>query len=666
MFKHLKEQVKGSFDNMSELPLFYVNIDRDKVWEVYINGFSDPTLKQNHTCNCCKSFLRQWAGIVTIKDNKIVSIWDGIEVEGYVEPIKNLSKYIHSLPITDVFFNEFASCGTNFNFDVKNQVTWNHFHLELPKRLVIKDNIDAKRGELRTKKEVFKRGLDELTIDAVETILELIAQGSLYRGNEFKVNLESFLKYQKEYNKVPKLLKDNYAWYQSQSVPPAISGIRNTAIGTLIINLSEGMELDTAVSKYEAVVAPTNYKRPTALVTPKMVEQAKSKLEEMGLVDSLSRRYAHESDLNVNDILFTDKSTSVKDVFDEMAKDVIVNPKTLTKVEEITAEDFIEKVVPTSKSIELLVENSHLSNLVSLVTAEDKLSPSLFKWNNPFSWSYTGGITDSMKERVKAAGGKVDGVLRFSLSWNENKDNDLSDLDAWCQQPDKQGIGFNTGYRKDSGNRLSSCSGQLDLDDRGYGNSEHLENIYFADIKKMKEGTYLFWVNQFSAKGSKGFKAEIECDGEIYSYEYNKPLKTPENVKVAKVTLKNGIFTVNNELPADSRINSKEKWNIKTNQFHRVNKFMLSPNHWENKTGNKHYMFFLEGCKSDETPRPFFNEFLKPEFNENRKVFEIMGSKLRIKDDSDQLSGIGFSETQRNHAIVRVNGKFKRTLKVNF
>ena len=92
---------------------------------------------------------------------------------------------------------------------------------------------------------------------------------------------------------------------------------------------------------------------------------------------------------------------------------------------------------------------------------------------------------------------------------------------------------------------------------------------------------------------------------------------------------------------------------------------MNSPNHWsENKVGNKHLFFILDGCKNDEPVRGFFNEYLKPELNEHRKVLEVLGSKTKAVPTENQLSGLGFSETVRNEITVRVTGKINRVLKV--
>lgn len=654
MFTEFKKKVADNFALLSVSgPLFYVTIDRDQIWQEYLNGFEDPIVRQEHNCNCCKSFLRQYAGIVGIQNNKVVSIWDNIQSEEFSEAIKNLQKYIHSLPITDVFVNDMGSGGTDTSFDGKRSVTWNHFYISIPAKYV-KSNIDAYKGEKRDNKTVLKRSLDELTIDATETILELVAQNSLYKGKEFEGILNEFLKVQKGYAKVASADKDAYCWVKSTEVSATLSRIRNTAIGTLLIDLSAGMDLDQAVTKFEKVVAPTNYKRPTSLVTPKMVEEAKKKLEEMNLVDSLDRRYAVETDLNVEDILFTDKSSSLTDVFGEISKDTIVNPRQFSKVEEVTIDDFITKIIPGSKAIDILLENSHLPNMVSLITSVKKDAPGLFKWNNNFSWSYTGGITDSIKERVKQAGGNVNGELRVSLSWGN-----YDDLDIHVHEPGGKHIYY--------GDKNSLSSGKLDVDMNAGGGTtrQPVENIIWTDKSRMKEGNYIVEVNNFSQRETtgKGFIVQIEHNGEIYDFEFPINPRNRDTQRIAEFNYSktHGITFTGN---VKSNVISKDKWGLKTNQFQKVSKIMLSPNHWGTNTGNKHYFFILDKCVSDEAPRPFFNEFLKQEFDVNRKVFEILGSKIKVAESAEQLSGVGFSETQNNHFIVNVTGNFKRTLKV--
>ena len=93
MFKKLKDQVRANFDKMAQenTTLFYVDIDRDEIWNKYIDNFSEFE-KPEHTCNACKTFLRQYSGVVAIVNNKRVSIWDNItppdEFKASVDAIK--------------------------------------------------------------------------------------------------------------------------------------------------------------------------------------------------------------------------------------------------------------------------------------------------------------------------------------------------------------------------------------------------------------------------------------------------------------------------------------------------------------------------------------------------------------------------------------------------
>jgi hypothetical protein len=208
-------------------------------------------------------------------------------------------------------------------------------------------------------------------------------------------------------------------------------------------------------------------------------------------------------------------------------------------------------------------------------------------------------------------------------------------------------------------------SGQLDVDminpsDVG------IENISWIDQNKMKDGKYVLKVHNYSGHTRfDGVRTEVEFDGQIYEFSINKPFTGYKDIAEVTYSKKNG-FSIKSLLEGKQTLNSKEKWNVKTNQFTKVKNIMLSPNHWEKPIGNKHYMFILENCITDEEPRPFFNEFLKEEFNENRKVFEILGGKIKIPESKSQLSGVGFSDTQRNSLIVKVQGTFSRNLKINF
>ena len=652
-FSELKKALTDNFKAVfKSVPLYSVELDRDKIWEIYLSSYPEE-FRQEHNCNCCKSFLRQYAGIVTIKDNKMVTIWDGLKVPDFQSVIDSINEYVHSLPITDVLLTDTTNAGTDKSQDHARGVTWQHFFLELPKAVkVAYKDIPTLKSNARTNKEVLKRGLEELTLEATETVLELIGQNSLYKGKEFESLVNSFALLQRRFAKTDN--KDNFCWTAAAEAGSALARIRNTAIGTLLIDLSARMDLDQAVTRFEKVVAPTNYKRPTALVTPRMVEDAKAKLTELGLLESLNRRYATETDIQVCNLLFKDRAQAIVDVFDEMSKETIVNPKTLSKVEEITIEDFLANVVPTAKSISVLLENHQLNNFVSLITSQDPSTPGLFKWPNHFSWSYSGTVADSIKERVKAAGGQTVGELRTSLSWYN-----YDDLDLHVTEPGGFKIAFD--------DKRSATSGTLDVDmNAGVGTTRSaVENIIWTDKAKMKEGIYKVFVNNYRLRETKdsGYTVQIEHGGEIFDFEMKKSPKDRDTDLVCEFEYSK---TEGIKFKGETKSNvvSKEKWSLKTCQFHKVTNLLLSPNHWEGAVGNKHYFFILEGCKSDEPARPFFNEFLKEEVDKHRKVLEVLGSKVKIEDSNDQLSGLGFSETQKSAIIVKVTGKFTRTLRV--
>lgn len=666
-FMLFKNAVQNQLDKMVKCELFETNVDKDGLWNLYLDSFPEGTNKmyrerREYDCQCCKQFIRACGNAVSIINNELVSVWDintGDETFDIV--CGSLSKYVKSKQISTPFFHFQNDAGTNFNHQMLEDnkiVKWEHFYYNFPNKFINKDPGSFISDACSTK-DVFKRGLEEITIDAIETVLELIDQNSIYRGLEFKALVHKFLLFKKSFSLIKiEQQKDNYCWLNS-STDKVTARIRNTAIGTLLIDLSNNIDINDAVKMFESKVAPQNYKRTSSLITKAMIDNAQKKVLELGIGDSLHRRFAVKEDISLNDILFTDRSIKKSvDVFDDLKENIPDKPKNLDKIEEISSEDFINKIIPKAESIEILFENKHQNNLITLVAPKVKESRGIFKWNNNFSWAYNGDVTDSIKEQVKKAGGRVDGVLRFSIQWNEDGRNKDIDFDAHCQSPTKE-IYFADEICRDSG-------GNLDVDIRRPGKSIAVENITWPDLKRMRDGVYRFYVNNYSSQLSNGgFKAEIEFNGTKYEYCFSDNLRAKQKVQVAEVTLSKGKFTIKHLLKESH--SSIDIWNLTTQKFHKVNMIMNSPNYWNNQTiGNKHLLFIIDSCKNTEKVRGFFNEYLKEDLKEHRRVFEVLGSKMMAEPTDNQLSGLGFSSTKKDGVIVKVTGKFTRMLKVNF
>lgn len=659
--------------------LFEVAIDKDELWSLYLNSFPDGTNniyreRREYDCSCCRHFIKDIGAMVVIKDNQVHTIWGFDTGSTTFQPVVDaLDAYVKSEAVSGVYFTTTKHIGTDKSREVCGNAivhTFEHFYVELPAEHVFRKNRSEGdvQNDFRTSKEVFKRSLEEITDEAVETVLELIRSNTLYRGAEWAEPLTRFAELKRKYNALADNEKNNFAWVESVKAGPSVTRIRNHSIGTLLVDISGGEDLDTAVRKYEAIVAPANYKRPKAIFTKKMLEEARDKITELGYLDSLSRRFATLDDITVNNILFSNRDSAKRisgaaDVFDAMMGEAKTSPKKFSKVEEIGIEKFIADVLPSAQEVEVYLEGKHASNMVSLIAPKVTDSKPMFKWGNSFSWAYTGNMADSaMRERVKAAGGSVDGVLRFSIQWNDGTTNDGNDLDAHCIEPNRNHIFFGSRYSSRSG-------GELDVDIiHPTAGKPAVENITWPNKQRMAPGVYGFFVNQYCNRGGRGgFRAEIEFDGTIYSFNYDKELRHGENVNVADVTLhEDGTFTIKEHLSSSE--SSREVWGVKTNGFIPVSVMMYSPNYWDEQKGigNKHYFFMLKGCVNPESPNGFYNEYLKDELITHKRVFEALGGKMAVESVEDQLSGIGFSSTKRGELIVKVKGQTERIMKVKF
>ncbi|MBB6053540.1 hypothetical protein [Armatimonas rosea] len=679
-FGKFADAIKTRYEKLASLPtsLLVVDVPKDTLWLTYLYSFeNDPIFKtrNEHDCSCCRHFIYDVGRVVALVDGKKQTLWDVVidDEPQYQKTADTMAELIWSAPITSVFTTLTETSGAKQSRALIDDQLYNfsHFHAKHKREYVFrKDTLATERSALNTQAELLERSLTQISPDALTEVLELIASNALYRGSEHQALVVSFQKLQREQLESG-LDASTFAWMHFRKAGPAVCSIKNSVIGTLLVDLASGSALEEAVKRFEVKVAPTNYKRPTALVTPRMIEEARAKLIELGLYDSIARRYANLSDVSINDVLYADRGVQPQlkdgDLFDLLkSKATTVSPKTFDRVDTIGLEAFLAEVLPLASTVEVFLENKHEKNLVSVVTAANPDAAPLFKWSNPFSWSYNGDLADSyIKERVAAKGGNVTGDVCCRLAWNN-----YDDLDFHMTESTGRGGSYKIFYQ--NRRSLSPSRGRLDVDAMASGGRapmprDPVENIFYGSVGTMRDGEYLLQVHQYRLmeKVDTGFTVEIDLLGEVHRFQSATNPPQGQLVDIARLKVRAGKISITPLMQSTAQ--SRKLWGLETQNWQRVAALLKSPNHWEGEAGigNLHYFFLLDGCINDGNARGFYNEFLRDELNPHRKVLELVGSKSRTAETVNQLSGVGFSNNGRQQVIVRVTGRTQRVLKVS-
>lgn len=646
-------------DNGKKNNVFVVAATGDELWAHYLASFPEGTnpifrTRTEHDCSCCKNFIRNIGGVVFMQGGVRQSVWDiVIEDELFQTIADSMAKFVKKLPIAYHFIVSEPAYGaetTNTNGE-----QWHHFHAKVPAIFLWKHNESNYVGVRQNNVDGLKRSIKEISDESIEQVSDLIDQDSLYKGAEFKWAIDLLRKLKRQYAALKtKAKRESFLWENATDH----TNIRGNVLGTLLLDLTKGKDLEEAVKAFEFKTAGPNYKRSKALVSQRMIDEAQKTVEKLGLDDSLSRRYAVREDISVNDVLFVDGSVKKQllgGAFDSIKPTKKAAVPELKEVEEINYKDFLKKVLPKADTLEVFLTNEHMSNFVSLIAPVHADAKPLLKWDNAFSWSYDGEVTDSIRERVKKAGGKVDGDIRVSLSWHNADDLDLH---------------MTNGREEIYYHSRSHFGATLDVDMNGMDKRDDVapvENIVWSKKANAKPGRYEIVVHNYSKRSTAnvGFEVEVEVLGKMYSYAHPTDLRSQARITVGFIVVaKDGAITVEGLKFGGS---SSEKWGVKSEEWIPVDLITKSPNFWNDQTvGHEHIFLMLKGCANEEGTRGFYNEYLRDELHPHRKVFEVVSSQMKVPYNADQLSGLGFSTSKRAEILVRVKGAINRVLNVKF
>ena len=640
MFDKIKEAVVNQFKTFDKSKLFVADVPKGVLFDAYLAALPEDE-KQPHNCSCCRSFLNRYGNLISIVEGKIVTLWD-FEIEGlYADVPKSLGALVQTAAIRYPFLATDPSLGTDHNFGEKDgkSIKYIHFALRYPATKTVNgSDIGKIRGEQVSGRGVFKRGLETISFAACNTVLSLIESNSLNRGGQYKEAVEKFVGLKSQYDLLTADDKEIFAWEHAS----ASGRIRNSMIGSLLVDLSEGRSQKSAIASYEEKARAENYMHSSAPASKGQSVQARRFFEDNGYVDSLERRHATRDDIPLDVLLYVDRDRVKKSAFDLVDDEIKVDPKSFARAPKIELSAFLANVLPTAETFELFVDSDQ--NVVSLIAPVHPEANSLFSWNNNISWTYRNNLTDSVSQKVRDKGGNADDIrLRISLEWYN-----FDDLDLHVIEPTGNEIWFR--------NPRSTTGGFLDIDENRSPNTRTpVENIAWSKSSKPKQGAYRVGVNSWAQRENQdvGFMAQITDGVKTYNYKYDRKVIENQTVDAATFEYSHEHGIIN---PASSlRLVQNDVDNAGT--FQRVDMLMFSPNYWESNLGNKHMFFILKGMKTETELMPFFNEYLKPEMREHRKYIESLITKLMVQPTEDQLTGIGFSLTRQRNIIVKVNNR---------
>ena len=101
-FAEMRDLLIENYEKMTKdaTHMFSVLIDKDEMYNLYLDSFPAGTNeiyreRREHDCSCCRWFIKSIGNAVTIKDNKVKTIWDFKTNDTTYQPVLDaLNKYI--------------------------------------------------------------------------------------------------------------------------------------------------------------------------------------------------------------------------------------------------------------------------------------------------------------------------------------------------------------------------------------------------------------------------------------------------------------------------------------------------------------------------------------------------------------------------------------------
>ena len=402
-------------------PLFTTDADmrtQTDLYDIFLSNLPEEA-RQHYNCRTCRNFVNRYGGIVRVAAGGYLHpvMWGKVP-EFFDNAVAAVRQHVHNSKITGVFITDEKRLGT------PKTGMWEHMSVDIPKDKRHRSPIQTAEQKMAEKHEDFKMlmsAIRKYRLETVETAVNLLRSDSLYRGNKVLGIAEWFLKIKQM---IP--MNTNLIWKEVATCPAGFCHVSSSMIGTLLDDIEDGLDFEVVKRKFNEKMDPLHYMRPQVAPGAGNVARAEKIVAELGLENSLKRRFARLDEIETiwkpMDIPATTNSGGVfaglktKETAEKKRDDIIPSAVTMTW------EKFRRTVLPTAKKIELMTRACK-NGYAALVTAHDFNAPPIILWDNeerrnPFSWyMYSGGSYPDQWNLPSSAHVEVTGITLQPNMW---------------------------------------------------------------------------------------------------------------------------------------------------------------------------------------------------------------------------------------------------------
>lgn len=412
-YQQLEGQV-AELISINQDQLFMTNVHN--LFDTYLSNIPESS-RQHYNCNCCKRFIENYGGLVTISPisgEKIPLLWKLSPNRFFEEATVSMNRRVSFAKINGVFYSGDITWGRPTTGE------WTHLHGHNPK--VYSDALLSDYQKMAEKREEYvmlQRAMTEFPIEAVKQAVRVLNADALTQS-EIATNIANWFLKLLELPKPKNDSRSNLIWLAVAQAPAGWCHIKTTMLGTLLSDIVAGLDFESIKHKWSQKVHPLEYRRPTT-ISEGNIEQANQAFEKLNLTEALKRRFADLSDVQKfiwqpKDYQITSNQGELKGgAFDHLIKkETIADLKLPTTT--ITWQRFCETVLPSAYKIELKLPNGR-HGFYGLVTGPAE--PKLLQWDNPVTWYFHNGGSYAPDWNIKNSYTEVTGIFLKPCHWTQ-------------------------------------------------------------------------------------------------------------------------------------------------------------------------------------------------------------------------------------------------------